>query len=70
MCKWPLDCAPIFSYALKLSFCTIYLPILHAVFVKGKDTQRSWTKTIAYMYVIAKGLGLRLYAVKEVSFKN
>ena len=43
--KWPLDCAPIFTYALKLSFCIIYVPILHVVFVKGKDIQGYQTET-------------------------
>ena len=41
--KCHLDCAPIFSYASKLSFCVIYVPILHAVFVKGIDIQGSQT---------------------------
>ena len=45
LCKWTLDCAPIFRYASKLSFCIIYVPISHAVFVKGKDRRGSQTET-------------------------
>ena len=37
LCKQTLDCAFILSYASKLSFCIIYLPMLHAIFVNGKD---------------------------------
>ena len=45
LCKWTLDYASIFSYALKVSFYIIYIPILHAVFVKGKYISGSRTET-------------------------
>ena len=57
--KWPLDCAPIFRYAWKLCFCIIYVPIIHAVFLKGLEL-----RPFAYTYAFGRGLRLRLYAVK------
>ena len=67
LCKWTLDCDPIFSYASKLSFCIIYVPLPTCCLCQGKRYIRvSDPNTMAYVYVIARGLQQRPYALKRL----
>ena len=65
--KQPLDCIPIFSHALKLSFSVSFMyPSYMLSLLREKTYKGLRLRFTAYIYGFTKGLGPKPYAVKQL----